>query len=89
MREICSGVHVIIDCSLNQSGSLGDLFGIPGITTKRKDSHGIEDRIHFLDPAQMSSAETEGIHLQTTFYRDKHCGEKVDFLFNLLEHLEK
>lgn len=37
MREVCSGVHVIIDFSLNQSGSLEDLFGLPGITTERRD----------------------------------------------------
>lgn len=51
--------------------------------------HTIEDIIHFLDPAQVNGAETEGIHLQATFYRDKHCGEKVDFWLNLLEQQEK
>lgn len=51
--------------------------------------HTIEDIIHFLDPAPVNSAETEGIHLQITFYRDKHLGEKVDFLLNLLEQQKK
>lgn len=51
--------------------------------------HIIEDRIYFPEPAQVNSAETGGVHLQTTFYRDKSCGEKVDFLLNLLEQQEK
>lgn len=51
--------------------------------------HIIEDRIHFPEPAQVNSAETEGINLETTFYRDKRCGEKVDFSLNLLEQREK
>lgn len=80
---------MIIDFSLNQPGSLEDSFGLPTITAERRDGYAIENIIHFLDPAQVSSAETEGIHLQTAFYRDKHCGEKVDFLLNLLEQQEK
>lgn len=51
--------------------------------------HKIEARIHFPEPAQVNAAETEGFHLQTAFYRDKHCGEKVDFLLNSLERREK
>lgn len=51
--------------------------------------HTIENIIHSLDPAQASSAETEGIHLQTACNRDKHCGEKVELLLNLLEQQEK
>lgn len=89
MRGICSGVHGIIDFSLIQSGSFEDLFGLEAPLRRGEMGHTIEDIIHFPNPAPVNSAETEGIHLQTTFYRDKHLGEKVDFLLNLLEQQEK